>query len=400
MLPNGLTVCTAKTQARVLSVSFTVDVGSMHDGEDPGIAHLLEHLVFEGASRNQTHPEYLKILLCGADCSAQTSFSGTSFSSECLAEHLPMVVASLLQMIIYPTIATEGVDQERKVILNERLDGYHSDLFFYKQLRDQYPDQKWLNIDFPILGDPDSLARIDANRLKDFHQQWYGSQNLFMVVVGNYEHEAVVELAQSFDLPYGGAKSGRIPSIKPKIQEFDYEELEVNDHLIMYFPEIPETNYLIAPVNLLQMLLNAPRLGFLWNKIRTNNLNIYSFGANKFEPAHFMRQNRVRISTSRENFAWAVQCIREILRDVIEQRYPDGLWQAVRSSFTMKDYHALDSQESGLAKSVLASWAFLGETPFDMRQRYDSITKDDVSAAVQEYMNPDHHGIIRIKEKK
>lgn len=199
-LPNGLTVVLLpKKDYHKTYALFTTDYGSIDNVFKPlgekdfcevpdGIAHFLEHKMFEKEAGDvfQTFGKF------GASANAFTSFTKTSYlfsSTEKVKENL----TTLLDFVQDPYFTKETVEKE-KGIIGQEIQMYQDDpdwRLFFGLLNNLYPNHP-LHID--IAGTVESIQKITAEDLYLCYRTFYHPSNMNLVVVGNIDPKAIMEL--------------------------------------------------------------------------------------------------------------------------------------------------------------------------------------------------------------
>ena len=103
-----------------VAVGLYAEAGSRHEpARVNGIAHLFEHMVFKGAGGRSAREISEAIEDVGGDLNACTERDATSFTASLLAEHLPLGVELIADMILRPHFAAADLEREKEVVLQE-----------------------------------------------------------------------------------------------------------------------------------------------------------------------------------------------------------------------------------------------------------------------------------------
>ncbi len=189
-LDNGLRVVVSEDHSvPTVAVNIWVNVGSRHERPGrTGLAHLFEHLMFEG-SRNVAPGEHFRLLMAhGARLNATTSFDRTNYF-----ETLPKGVLDLALWLeadrhgyLLDAVTQANLDNQRDVVKEEKRqrydnapygDAYH--LLFDLLFPDGHPYQH------PTIG---SMEDLDAANLDDVHaffRAHYSPANSVLTLVGD-----------------------------------------------------------------------------------------------------------------------------------------------------------------------------------------------------------------------
>jgi predicted Zn-dependent peptidase len=209
-LGNGLRVVVCEDHVVPLAaVNLWYGVGSRH--EQPGhtgLAHLFEHLMFQG-SANVAEGEHASLLeSAGATFNATTSFERTNYFETVPVSHLELALwLEADRMGTLPAALTQAnLDNQRDVVKNERRERYdnvpYGDAF-----------EHLVELAFPA-GHPyahtpiGSMADLDATTLddcRDFFATWYAPGNAVLSIVGDVDPEETLAAVERYfgQLPAG-----------------------------------------------------------------------------------------------------------------------------------------------------------------------------------------------------
>jgi len=223
-LPNGLRIASREMPGiETAAVGLYAEAGSRHEpARLNGIAHLYEHMVFKGAGGRSAREISEAIEDVGGDLNACTDRDGTNFTATVLAEHVPLAVELISDMILRPLFDAEDLEREKDVVLQELGEARDTpnDIIFDDLWTAAFAEQP---LGRPVLGEEASIEAITVADLHDWRLTRYRAGSLALVAAGKVDHEALVALAAAWfgDLPggeldapeagvfTGGAKVGR-----------------------------------------------------------------------------------------------------------------------------------------------------------------------------------------------
>ena len=198
VLPTGLCVATRNMPGvETVAVALHADAGSRHEPASlNGIAHLFEHMVFKGAGGRSARELSEAIEDVGGDLNACTDREGTSFTASLLAEHLPLGIELLADMVLRPHFDAADLVREKEVVLQELGEARDtpSDIIFDELWAAAFPDQP---LGRSILGDEASIADISVDDLHRWRSERYRAGSLYLVAAGKVDHQALVRLAEA-----------------------------------------------------------------------------------------------------------------------------------------------------------------------------------------------------------
>ncbi|MGJ8697104.1 MAG: M16 family metallopeptidase [Verrucomicrobiaceae bacterium] len=196
------------------SVRLHIAAGSlMEDDDQRGLAHFLEHMVFNG-SRNFTSDELIPKMqrlgiAFGAHANAYTSFDETVYMLDLpnmQEDTLDLTFTVMRDFADGALLKTEEIDKERGVIISEKTSrdsvGYRMML---KQFEFLLPGSRLMQR-VPI-GTEEVIKNAPRERFVDFYRQYYNPKRMTFVVVGDFEakemekrvREAFISLANPDD---------------------------------------------------------------------------------------------------------------------------------------------------------------------------------------------------------
>jgi predicted Zn-dependent peptidase len=207
-LPNGLTIASARLPGfRTAAVGAFVRVGSRDEpGTLNGISHFLEHMAFKGTASRDARRLSLDIERVGASMNAYTAKDHTAYHTVLLAEHMPVALDVLADVIRRSIFPPEEIERERKVILQELGDAADDpdsvvqDEFDLKA----YPKQPFGR---PILGSARFVRSVTRDDFLHYLDTHYGAGNMVVVGVGDVEHERFADqvAARFGNMPRGSS---------------------------------------------------------------------------------------------------------------------------------------------------------------------------------------------------
>ena len=197
-LASGLKVASRPMPGfETVAVGLYADAGSRHEpARVNGLAHLFEHMVFKGAGGRSARELSEAVEDVGGDLNACTERDATSFTASLLAEHLPLGIELLSDMVLRPHFEAADLVREKEVVLQELGEARDtpSDIIFDDLWSAAYPDQP---LGRSILGDETSIAAITQDDLHAWRTDLYRAGSLTLVAAGKVDHEALVALAEA-----------------------------------------------------------------------------------------------------------------------------------------------------------------------------------------------------------
>jgi len=198
VLPNGLIVLTERME-HMRSVAMGVWIKSGSRCENPeanGISHFVEHMLFKGTRSRSAQQIAREMDSIGGNLDAFTGKETICFNVKSLADHVPIALDVLADLVLNPVFAAPDIERERDVIFEEiKMDEDNPDLLVHELFTQSF----WKDhpLGQPILGTTATVARLNQQSLFDYHGDRFRAGNMVFSAAGNLDHDqfaqAVVE---------------------------------------------------------------------------------------------------------------------------------------------------------------------------------------------------------------
>ncbi len=196
-LDNGLTYYirqNTEPEARA-ELRLALNAGSLQEDDDQlGLAHFLEHMLFNGTARfpEQELVDYLETvgMEFGPDINAYTSFDETVYTLRVPTDD-PQLLATALDVLedwaFYATLDPEEIELERGVVIEE------------ERLRDQNANGRIREQLLPVLfgdsrygerlpiGEMEIIRTAPPETVQRYYEDWYRPDLMSVVAVGDFD---------------------------------------------------------------------------------------------------------------------------------------------------------------------------------------------------------------------
>ena len=184
--------------AQRVSMRLVVKAGSMMEADDQlGLAHLIEHMAFNGSTHFRPGEIFSYFESVGArlgpHVNAYTSFDETVYMLDLPSDRPEILEKAILALADYAgglTLSPEEINKERPVVIEEwrlglgagsRIRDKQLPLLFY---RSRYAER------LPI-GKPEVIRNAPPERLRAFYDTWYRPERMALIVVGDVKSGAI-----------------------------------------------------------------------------------------------------------------------------------------------------------------------------------------------------------------
>jgi zinc protease len=195
-LPNGFQYVLMKntTPKDRVSIYLNIFAGSAHEtDEERGLAHFLEHMLFNGTehfSPGELVTYFQSIGMdFGADVNASTSFFHTVYDLSLPKGDQPHIEDALRVLKDYAQgalLLEEEIDRERGIILAEKQERDSVSYRTFKKTFEFELPGSILPQRMPIGKEP-VIEAADQKRLRQFYDRWYRPDNMVLIMVGDMD---------------------------------------------------------------------------------------------------------------------------------------------------------------------------------------------------------------------
>ncbi len=173
-LPNGVRIVSKQmAHTRSVTMGVWVDVGARDEAlEENGLSHFIEHMIFKGTARRSAYRIAKEFDAIGGQTNAFTSMENTCYHARVLDTHTPAMVDILSDIFLNSVFASEEVERERPVILQEISMVEESPDEYVHLLcgRDHWGDDP---LGRSVLGLPENVMRFEADTIRGFFRRRY-----------------------------------------------------------------------------------------------------------------------------------------------------------------------------------------------------------------------------------
>jgi predicted Zn-dependent peptidase len=216
VLPNGLILLTERMEyMRSVAMGVWIKSGSRCEAaETNGISHFVEHMLFKGTRSRTAQNIAREMDSIGGNLDAFTGKETICFNVKSLAEHVPIALDVLADLVLNPVFDLPDIERERGVILEEiKIDEDNPDVLVHELFTQAF----WKDhpLGWPILGTTATVAGLNKRSLVDYHGDRFHGGNMIFAAAGNLDHDDFAEtIARKFATLAGGATLHELPAPK------------------------------------------------------------------------------------------------------------------------------------------------------------------------------------------
>jgi predicted Zn-dependent peptidase len=214
VLPNGLIILTERMEfMRSVAMGVWIKSGSRCEvAASNGISHFVEHMLFKGTRSRTAQHIAREMDSIGGNLDAFTGKETICFNVKSLAEHVPIALDVLADLVLNPIFAPTDIERERGVILEEiKIDEDNPDVLVHELFTQAF----WKDhpLGWPILGTTETVTGLDQRSLMDYHIDRFHGGNMVFSAAGNLDHDHFAEtIARKFATLPSGATLHELPA--------------------------------------------------------------------------------------------------------------------------------------------------------------------------------------------
>ena len=202
-LKNGLDIILYHDSSLpVVSSNIWYRTGSAneHKGKT-GIAHLFEHMMFQGSQNVQKEMHFRYIQEAGGSLNGSTSFDRTNYYEKVPSNFLELILwlESDRMGYLLPAMTQEKLDNQKGVVSNERLERYDNQpygLAWELVISTLYPEGHPYS--WPTIGSLQDISNFTLEDVHSFFTKHYSPANASLVLAGDFETAKAKELIEKY----------------------------------------------------------------------------------------------------------------------------------------------------------------------------------------------------------
>jgi zinc protease len=207
-LKNGLEVILHHDSSLPLvAVNIWYRVGSSNEKKGKtGIAHLFEHMMFQGSANVPKEIHFRYIQEAGGTLNGSTSFDRTNYFEKVPSNFLDLALwlESDRMGFLLPALTQEKLTNQIGVVSNERLERYDNQpygLAWEIVISNLYPDGHPYS--WPTIGSMNDIKSYTLDDVSGFFKKYYSPSNATLVIAGNFEKDKIRDKVSKYfeDIP-------------------------------------------------------------------------------------------------------------------------------------------------------------------------------------------------------
>ncbi|MBI4143306.1 insulinase family protein [Candidatus Woesearchaeota archaeon] len=386
-LQNGITLLFEKNSSKSVAVEVMFKFGSnFEDKKTLGLAHFLEHMLFEGTKNRKDSREIAnEIEKYGGEFNAYTTGDRTAFFIKIINKKFDVALDILSDMVSNPIFDRKIIEKEKQVILKE-INMITDDariyqwILFQKTLFERHPAKN------PTHGSVKTVKGFDRSHVADYYYSHYIPNNMVISIVGN-----VGNVKKKVEKYFGHLKPSKkihrpmvVEPLQKKARRFIEKRKTLNSYMVLGYKTVSRLHEDSYVLDVIAAVLGRGQSGWIFDEIRNKRGLAYQVGVNDGNEidygtfAIYTSLDKNNIKEAKKIILRQFKRLQKISKKELEEakNYIEG-------------NHALETEDNFAKADDLAVW----ETIKDARlaNRYLSeikkVTLNDVKRAARRYLN-------------
>ncbi len=241
-LSNGIEMLVIpQHETQAASVMMMVNVGSREENsKNTGASHFIEHLLFKG-TKKYPNTEILSRTLdsVGAEFNAYTSKDHTAYYIKIQHEKLSLAFDVLSDMLYHPLFASEEIERERGVILEEINMYEDNPMMSSEDLFEQTLFHEGTCLGRQIIGTKKSIAGMTRETILAYQKHWYLPQHVLLVISGKVPEKE--QLKKDIEKMFSkGTLNGR------RLQRASYASIHAKPSVAVKFKDTEQVHIVLG----------------------------------------------------------------------------------------------------------------------------------------------------------
>jgi predicted Zn-dependent peptidase len=401
-LDNGLHVILHQDNtAPVITTAVMYHVGGKDRTEGrTGFAHFFEHLLFEGTENIETGTWREIVSSRGGVMNANTSQDRTYYYVVFPSNNLQLGLWMESERMLHPIIDQKGVDTQQEVVKEEKRLRYDNSPYgqllpvLGKSLFEVHPYKD------PNIGYMEDLDAATLDDVIAYNKKYYVPNNAVLVVAGDIDISKTKKLVSAYfaPIPRGADVERNYPKEKPITEEVKVTAYDANIQIpavgVAYrIPGFRDRDAYI--LNMISTYLSDGKSSKLYKKIVDEQKQGLQVGAINLDQEDYGMYLVYALPVGEISLDVLVTEMEEEISKVRNELISENDYQKLQNKFENNFVNSNSSIE-GIANSLARNYMLYHDTELINKEIdiYRSITREEIQAVANKYLNPNQRVII------
>ncbi len=402
-LANGMTLLVQENHAHdLVAFEIIVKTGSIYEADlqGSGIAHLVEHMMFDGTLNRPPGEIEGQIKSLGGTMNGYTSFQFTGYTLVLPAKNAAAAIEILSDMIKNPLFDQTEMIKEKEVILSEiKMNQDDPDRLLRRKFWEYAYNTAPYNL--PIIGLEALFNRLEQKDLVNFYNKWYMPNNIIFAVSGDVQSDQIEQIVENAfsDFKIKPYPVTALPAIAPsKGIKSHIIPFDVNaSQMIIGFSSVVLTDPHSAALDIIATILGQGNSSLLHKSLLRDKELVYSIGAFNYTPG-FRGMFGISCMLDKENKQKVLDEIFKTLDQLKNKKISQAQIDKAKNLY-MSDYFLAQQSVQAQASNMATDYAYTQDVNFTRNyiNQLSKITAEDIQRCAKKYLNKENYIAVMLE---
>ncbi len=378
---------------RSVFVDIKIRAGSYYEkGDNWGVFHLLEHLLFAGTEKLPNHQTIEDFKYDhGIDFNGTTSGRYISFWFKFPDTEINAGVFLIDQIIFHSTIPKKQIDKEISIISQEYQDRWDSP---YRRFGLKINENIFGKNNFLIrdgIGQPEYLKKISREKIINLYHQYFQPQNMVISLVGNFNQTSIIKSIKQIFNKNSNTFLPKLPSTKinKNLKNLNHQDNINQTYLsIDWFKKKKYSIQERFALNAVNFILGSGTNSILYQKLRHELGLVYDINSRFVEMYTDINFFEVWSSVENKNSQKVIDIIKIETDNFISQGISQEIFTKIKKYLDFQTLMSFDSI-NGISSHIINNLFYENKiyTPQETLEITNKITADQAIGLAKEIFN-------------
>lgn len=392
-LGNGLHCILHKDNSKpIVNITMGYKVGSRDDAKGKkGIAHLFEHLMFQGSKNVKKGEHFNYIEKSGGYCNAFTNNDMTVYYENLPSNHLETGLWLESDRMKELDLSEENLDNQKSVVIQEKLQNYDNAPYgtaLINILKILFKNSSYETATIGMENDIKSFLKSEA---EEFHFKFYSPYNAALIISGDLDFSSALKMVEKYFGNIHKAPDVKREFVKPDELKED-KRVRIYDNIklpVLYFCyPIPEVGS--KEENTLEYfahIIANDKSSRMYRDLVYDRKLVKSINAIKYQFQYAGIFIISAVAYPETNLEYIEKEILNSIGNFIRGEIKDDEYIKIKNKLEYA-FNAKLTTLQNINSDLLANWFYHNDANMINKNldRYLSVTKDDIINSVRNYL--------------
>ncbi|MGC8859507.1 MAG: M16 family metallopeptidase, partial [Ignavibacteria bacterium] len=200
----------------IVNIAIGYEVGSRYEKPgQKGIAHLFEHMMFQGSKNVKKNQHFEIVQECGGYCNAFTHHDFTIYHTTVTSNHLETILWLESERMRWLDIDEINLENQKSVVIEEKLSRYDNVPYGTAMTNILSTVFKGTPYQTPVIGIKEDIENITVDVAQEFYDTYYTPCRAAIAISGDIDIDKCIEKIEKY---FGDINKKRVD-----VEEFSFE---------------------------------------------------------------------------------------------------------------------------------------------------------------------------------